>query len=82
MYWADEIAEQVIEKYPNADVYTCASGISPSGVVHMGNLREVVTSWFVTKALRDKGKKVRFLFSWDNYDRFRKVPKDEDQSLI
>lgn len=82
MYWADEIAEQVITKYPDVPVYTCASGISPSGVVHMGNLREVVTSWFVVKALRDKGKKVRFIFSWDNYDRFRKVPADEDKSLI
>ena len=61
MYWADEIAEQVIAKYPDVEVYTCASGISPSGEVHMGNLREVVTSWFVTKALRDKGKRVRFI---------------------
>lgn len=81
MYWADEIAEQVIAKYPNEEVYTCASGISPSGVVHMGNLREVVTSWFVTKALRDKGKKVRFIFSWDNFDGLRKVPAGIDESF-
>ncbi len=81
MYWADEIAEQIIAKYPNAEVYTCASGISPSGDVHMGNLREVVTSWFVVKALRDKGKKTRFIFSWDNFDGLRKVPKDKDQSF-
>ncbi len=81
MYWADEIAEQVIATYPDAEVYTCASGISPSGEVHMGNLREVVTTWFVVKALRDRGKKTRFIFSWDNYDRLRKVPADLDQSL-
>ena len=81
MFWADEIAEQVIKEYPDQEVYTCASGISPSGVVHMGNLREVVTSWFVVKALRDKGKKVRFIFSWDSYDRLRKIPKDADQSF-
>lgn len=81
MYWADEIAEQVINTYPDATVYTCASGISPSGEVHMGNLREVVTTWFVVKALRDRGKKVRFIFSWDNYDRLRKVPADLDQNL-
>ena len=82
MYWADEIAEQVIAKYPNAEVYTCASGISPSGEVHMGNLREVVTSWFVVKALRDRGKKTRFIFSWDNYDGLRKVPADQDQDFV
>lgn len=82
MYWADEIAEQVIAKYPDVDVYTCASGISPSGDVHMGNLREVVTSWFVVKALRDRGKKTRFIFSWDSYDGLRKVPADKDQSFV
>ena len=81
MYWADEIAEQLIATYPDADIYTCASGISPSGEVHMGNLREVVTTWFVVKALQDRGKKTRFIFSWDNYDRLRKVPLDLDQSL-
>ena len=81
MFWADEIAEQVINAYPDATSYTCASGISPSGVVHMGNLREVITSWFVVKALRDKGKKVRFIFSWDSFDRLRKIPADADQSF-
>ncbi len=81
MYWADEIAEQVIAKYPDAEVYTCASGISPSGEVHMGNLREVITSWFVVKALQDKGKKTRFMFFWDNYDGLRKVPADQNQEF-
>lgn len=81
MFWADEIAEQVIATYPDAQGFTCASGISPSGEVHMGNLREVLTTWFVVKALRERGKKVRFIFSWDNYDRLRKVPADIDQSL-
>ena len=33
MHWADEIAEQLISKHPNVDVFTCACGISPSGVV-------------------------------------------------
>lgn len=82
MYWADEIAEQVINKYPDAEVYTCASGISPSGEVHMGNLREVITTWFVVKALQDRGKKTRFLFFWDNFDGLRKVPADQNQDFV
>lgn len=81
MYWADEIAEQIIAEYPEAEVYTLASGISPSGEVHMGNLREVITTWFVVKALTDRGKKTRFLFFWDNYDGLRKVPADQDQAF-
>ena len=75
-HWADEIADQIIQQHPNQDVYTVASGASPSGILHMGNLREILTPFFVVKALRDKGKKVRFIFSLDNYDRLRKVSTD------
>jgi len=74
LHWADEIARSVVAKNPNATLYTCASGISPSGPVHMGNLREIITTFFVAKGLRDLGKKVRFIYSWDEYDRLRKVP--------
>lgn len=73
MHWADEVAQQLVARHPDAEVYTCASGISPSGPVHIGNFREVITTYFVVKALRDLGKKVRFIYSWDSYDRFRKV---------
>ena len=74
LHWADEIARSVVAKNPDATVYTCASGISPSGPVHMGNLREIITTFFVAKGLHDLGKKVRFIYSWDEYDRLRKVP--------
>lgn len=75
-HWADEVADQIIAQHPNMEVYTVASGASPSGILHMGNLREILTPFFVVKALRDKGKKVRFIFSLDNFDRLRKVSSD------
>ncbi|CAM3158625.1 lysine--tRNA ligase [Nocardioides dubius] len=53
---------------------TCASGASPSGPVHLGNLREFLTVHFVADELRRRGVNVRHLHSWDDYDRFRKVP--------
>ncbi|MFP3959305.1 MAG: lysine--tRNA ligase [Spirochaetaceae bacterium] len=56
--------------------YTCASGITPSGTVHIGNFREIISVELVTRALRQKGHAVRFIYSWDDYDVFRKVPKD------
>ncbi len=81
MHWADEIAQQLIEKHPNTQVFTCACGISPSGVVHIGNFREIVTAFFVAKGLKDLGKDVRFIYSWDSFDRLRKIatgiPLDE-----
>ena len=74
MHWSYEIAKQIIERRPDKQEYVCAAGISPSGSVHIGNFRDVATSYFVVKALRKMGKKARMLFSWDEYDRMRKVP--------
>ncbi|WP_079516066.1 lysine--tRNA ligase [Rossellomorea marisflavi] len=78
MHWAYEIAKRIILTDPDLETYTLASGISPSGTVHMGNFREVVTTHFVAQALKAMGKNVRFIFSWDDYDRLRKIPSNID----
>ena len=59
-------------------VITCASGASPSGPIHLGNLREFLTVHFVAEEIRRRGVPVRHLHSWDDYDRFRKVPAGID----
>lgn len=74
-FWADQIADRIIKERPRKN-YICASGITPSGTVHIGNFREVITTEMVVRALKDKGKKVKFIYSWDDYDRFRKVPEN------
>ncbi len=74
-HWADQIADELIKELQK-DEFTVASGITPSGVVHIGNFREIITVDLVAKALENKGKKVRFIYSWDDYDVFRKVPKN------
>ena len=61
-------------------VITCASGISPSGPIHLGNMREFLTVHFVAEEIRRRGLPVRHLHSWDDYDRFRKVPAGIDPS--
>ncbi len=73
-HWADQMAEKIISEKGDLDSYTCASGITPSGTVHLGNFREIITVDLVVRALRDRGKNVRFIYSWDDYDVFRKVP--------
>ncbi len=73
-HWADEIAQRIVKQKGKKEVYVLASGITPSGTVHIGNFRELVTVDFVRRALEDMGEKVRFLFFWDDYDVFRKVP--------
>ncbi len=74
MHWSEEIAQKIIERNPDKAEYVCAAGISPSGSIHIGNFRDIATSYFVVKALRKMGKKARLLFSWDEFDRLRKVP--------
>ena len=74
MHWSEEIANRIIQRNPDKEEYVCAAGISPSGSVHIGNFRDVATPLFVVKALQKKGKKARLLFSWDEYDRCRKIP--------
>ncbi len=79
MHWADVYAAKIIREKGTKDVYTCASGITPSGTVHIGNFREIISVDLVVRALRAMGHKVRFIYSWDDYDVFRKVPKNMPQ---
>ena len=77
-HWADQFAEKIIRDFGDKKTYVCATGISPSGTVHFGNFRETITTDLIVKALETKGKTVRFIYSWDDYDRFRKVPGNID----
>lgn len=76
MHWAFRLADEIIARNPNKEEYVCAAGISPSGSVHIGNFRDVATSYYVVQALIARGKKARLLFSWDEFDRLRKVPSN------
>jgi len=76
IHWADQFAERIIHQRPKKNKYTVAAGITPSGTIHIGNFREIITVDLVAKALINKGKKVRFIYSWDDCDVFRKVPKN------
>lgn len=73
-HWADISAAKILREKGEKPRYTCASGITPSGTVHVGNFREIISVELVVRALRDAGREVRFLYSWDDYDVFRKVP--------
>ncbi|MFF4706226.1 lysine--tRNA ligase [Streptomyces sp. NPDC001288] len=71
--FADEVIEESERRAPGKPVVV-ASGLSPSGPIHLGNLREVMTPHLVADEVRRRGHQVRHLISWDDYDRYRKVP--------
>ena len=72
--WVTRAADDAIRHAGEGNLVTVASGASPSGPIHLGNLREFLTPHFVAEELRRRGIAVRHLHSWDDYDRFRKVP--------
>ena len=76
--WVAQISDRVeshVQRTKGADAtIICASGISPSGPVHLGNLREVMTVHLVVEELRSRGLQVEHLHFWDDYDRLRKIP--------
>ncbi|MFF0678669.1 lysine--tRNA ligase [Streptomyces tendae] len=71
--FADEVIAESERRAPGKPVVV-ASGLSPSGPIHLGNLREVMTPHLVADEVRRRGHEVRHLISWDDYDRYRKVP--------
>ncbi|MXG89755.1 lysine--tRNA ligase [Nocardioides flavescens] len=77
---ADDTLRHAEQSGEPGRLITCASGASPSGPVHLGNLREFLTVHFVADELRRRGVPVRHLHSWDDFDRFRKVPAGVDPS--
>lgn len=81
--WMDRLASDVADqRFTPGQPLVCASGVSPSGPIHLGNFREVFTTHLVAEALREllSDAEVRHLHSWDDYDRFRKVPAGVDKS--
>ncbi|MDD9985964.1 MAG: lysine--tRNA ligase [Spirochaetaceae bacterium] len=74
VHWADATAERIVRQRGERDCYVLAAGITPSGTVHFGNMREIITPELIARALRRTGYGVRFIYLWDDYDRFRKVP--------
>jgi lysyl-tRNA synthetase class 1 len=70
---AAEVRAEGERRHPG-EVPTCASGISPSGPVHLGNLRELMVPHLVADEVRRDGAPCRHILSWDDYDRLRRVP--------
>ncbi|MDQ4002671.1 MAG: lysine--tRNA ligase, partial [Actinomycetota bacterium] len=78
--WAAVVADSL-----GPGPHVVVTGISPSGNIHVGNLREVLVGEAVVNALKAKGEAVRFVFHADTIDPLRKiapgVPKDYERYL-
>ncbi|HEX2098306.1 MAG TPA: lysine--tRNA ligase [Rubrobacteraceae bacterium] len=78
--WAEKVAERL-----GPGPHVVVTGISPSGNIHIGNLREVLVGEAVVNAFKARGGEVRFVFHADTIDPLRKiapgVPKEYKRYL-
>ena len=78
--FADEVIEESARRSPGKPVIV-ASGLSPSGPIHLGNLREVMVPHLVADEIRRRGVPCEHILSWDDFDRLRKVPAGYDPAM-
>ncbi|MFB6166173.1 MAG: lysine--tRNA ligase, partial [Haloarculaceae archaeon] len=73
-FWADAVADAIEATDPDEPI-VIKGGVSPSGVPHIGHFNEILRSYFVAEALRDRGHEVRQVFTTDDKDPLRKIPR-------
>ncbi len=69
-FWADTVAADAAKKSKKNIVCT---GITPSGHIHIGNMREVLTGDAVYRSLKELNNEVEFVYIADSFDSLRKV---------
>src|ERR1700760_1771175 len=77
--FADEVIAEAARRAPGKPVVV-ASGLSPSGPIHLGNLREVMVPHLVADEIKRRGVPCEHILSFDDFDRLRKVPAGIDSS--
>ncbi|MEM1514431.1 MAG: lysine--tRNA ligase [Candidatus Thermoplasmatota archaeon] len=70
MHWADVLAEKLYEQKKE---HVLATAITPSGPIHVGNLREIMTTEAVYRALKERGGRAKLIYIGDTFDPLRKV---------
>ena len=70
MHWADVTAQALAHK---GQKHIISTGITPSGEFHIGHLREILTGDMISRAAKNAGLDVDFIFIVDDADPLRKV---------
>ncbi|GAA0206571.1 lysine--tRNA ligase [Halobaculum roseum] len=83
-FWADEVADEIEARDPDEPI-VIKGGVSPSGIAHIGNFNEIIRGYFVAAVLRERGHEVRQVFTSDDKDALRKLPRklaDTDGDIV
>ena len=78
MHWADVVAEILLQ---SGKEHVISSGITPSGPIHLGSMREILTADAIVRAVNDMGGKAKLVYIADNADPLRKVYPFLDEKI-
>ncbi len=70
MHWVDVESEKLVSF---SKKHVIATGITPSGDIHVGNMREILTGEVITRGLKEKGLDAQLIYIGDTIDPLRKV---------
>jgi lysyl-tRNA synthetase class 1 len=77
-FWADEVADRIEarrDRIGGDGPIIIKGGVSPSGVPHLGHANELMRGHFVAEVLRERGHDVEQVFTSDDRDPLRKIPR-------
>jgi len=83
-FWADAVADEIEERDPDEPIVV-KGGVSPSGIPHLGHFNEILRGHFVAEVLRERGHDVRQVFTSDDRDPLRTLPRrlaDADWNVV
>lgn len=73
MQWLNKVVDEAIARQPDGEIIV-ESGVSPSGVYHLGTLREILTAEAIAQELKHRGRASRHVHFVDDLDALRKIP--------
>ena len=84
VFWADAVADEILARDPEEPI-VIKGGVSPSGIPHLGHFNEILRGFFVAEVLRERGHAVEQVFTSDDRDALRAVPRNlatEDWEIV
>lgn len=73
MQWLRQVVDKIVAAHPEGEILI-ESGVSPSGVYHVGTLREVLTCDTILLELRRRDRSAKHIHYVDDLDPLRKIP--------
>src|SRR5262249_10482047 len=68
-----KVVDAVVKAHTEGEILV-SSGVSPSGIYHVGTLREVLTAEAIRLELVERGREAKHIHNVDDLDPLRKIP--------